>query len=83
LRYYENGRLVQSSLSGTSALRTSDAFTVLSVGKPNSIDNIDYYGNLSISDLLIWKKELTTEEVLHSYQISREYIHLATGLKIP
>jgi len=65
--------LVQSTTAGISVSRASDAFTVLTVGKPNNIDKLDYYGNLSVSDLLIWKQEMTVDEVLHSYHISREY----------
>ena len=55
--------------------RVSDAFTLLSVGRPNSIESADYYGNMSVSDLILWKTRLTSEEVLHSYQISSKAIY--------
>lgn len=46
----------------------------MTVGKPNNINVgiLEYYGNMSISDLLIWRTHLTDYEVLHSYKISRE-----------
>ncbi|XP_048580487.1 cadherin-23-like isoform X2 [Nematostella vectensis] len=71
LRYFENGRYLNFVPSSTSVTRMSDAFTVLTVGKPNNIDQLDYFGNLSISDLIIWNTMLTIEEVMHSYMISR------------
>ena len=59
--------------------RGSDIFTELAVGKPNSIDSADYYGNLGMSDLMIWKTELTKDEVLHSYEISSKLCSLLSS----
>ena len=47
----------------------------MTVGKPNNVDVgiVEYYSNILISDLLIWRTRLNDDEVLHSYRISREY----------
>lgn len=71
LEYYQDGVLVsKDTISEPTGQTASDAFTVLSLGKPNSIDNTDYYGNMYVSDLIIWEARLMSEEVLHSYDIS-------------
>ena len=67
---------MSSSKVWTGVSRGSDIFTELAVGKPNSIDSADYYGNLGMSDLMIWKTELTKDEVLHSYEISSKWCSL-------
>jgi len=72
LRYFQNGLLVASTQAPEDITRASDIFTQLTVGKFNA-ESLDHYGNLSVSDLLIWRKRLTDDEVLHSYKISREY----------
>lgn len=72
LRYFQNGQLITSTQAPEDITRASDIFTQLTVGKYNA-ESLDHYGNLSVSDLLIWRKRLTDAEVLHSYKISREY----------
>ncbi len=72
LRYFQDGQLIAADQAHENITRASDIFTLLTIGKYN-VENLEHYGNLSISDLLIWRKRLTDEEVLHSYRISREY----------
>ena len=72
LRYFQNGHLMASTQAPRDITRASDTLTQLTLGKFNA-DRLDHYGNLSVSDLLIWRKRLTDDEVLHSYEISREY----------
>ena len=75
LRYFQDGQLIALDSAYENITRASDRFTLLTVGKYN-VESLENYGNLSISDLLIWRKRLTDEEVLHSYKISREFILL-------
>ena len=72
LRYFQNGQLIASTQAPEEITRASDSLTQLTVGKFNA-ESLNHYGNLSVSDLLIWRKRLTDDEVLHSYEISREY----------
>ena len=72
LSYFENGQLIASTQVPEDITRASDIFTQLTIGKFNA-ESLDHYCNLSVSDLLIWRKRLTDDEVLHSYEISREY----------
>lgn len=72
LRYFQNGQLIASSQAPEDITRANDIFTQLTIGKYNA-ESLDHYGNLSVSDLLIWRKRLSDDEVLHSYKISREY----------
>lgn len=72
LRYFQDGQLIASAQAPEDITRASDIFTQLTVGTYN-VESLDHYGNLSVSDLLIWRKRLTDDEVLHSYKISREY----------
>ncbi|XP_078366665.1 protocadherin Fat 4-like [Oculina patagonica] len=78
LRYFQDGQLIAADQAHENITRASDIFTLLTIGKYN-VENLEHYGNLSISDLLIWRKRLTDEEVLHSYRISR---HI-TGKEMP
>ncbi|XP_022789234.1 protocadherin Fat 4-like [Stylophora pistillata] len=79
LRYFQDGQLIASTQAPEKVTRGSDIFTSLTIGKPNNVESPQYYGNLSVSDLLIWRKRLTDEEVLHSYKISRH----VTGKDMP
>ena len=74
LRYFQNGRLLASTEIAENITRASDIFTTMAIGKPNNMDIgiLDYYSKVLISDLLIWRKGLTDDEVFHSYKISRE-----------
>lgn len=72
LRYFQNGQLIASAQAPEDITRASDIFTQLTIGKYNA-ESLDHYGNLSVSDVLIWRKRLSDDEVLHSYKISREY----------
>mgnify|MGYP000211731888 CR=1 FL=1 len=74
LRYFQNGRLLASTEIAENVTRASDTFTEMTIGKPNNmnIGILDYYSKVLISDLLIWRKGLTDDEVFHSYKISRE-----------
>ncbi|XP_067054992.1 protocadherin Fat 4-like [Acropora muricata] len=81
LRYFQNGRFLASTEIAENITRASDIFTTMAIGKPNNMDIgiLDYYSKVLISDLLIWRKGLTDDEVFHSYKISRH----VTGRDMP